>query len=857
MSARARRRRAQPPAVVNCAFGSDSDNDNGNEGQNNVDIGDENHSPSSNQNIDRNNSDLNSDGSYKQAFFTIHNKTVEVIFENNVLSWSDVVGEISQHDASRRISKNITDGNSVRLNDVYAISPIYNNWNWSINLNENIAGTTISTSNSIGLPAVPQSSNLSETSVLRGFQLHSYQTLPDNILQEILIVFQSDDASLIERWFQFLARNIAELTSPRHIFVLCNPYSGPRQTRHVYNTKIKPMLEKAQYKITYIEIGDQCSADDAFEGFEGDFDSIDSLVVMGGDGSVINVINALIRYLAKQNRTRIDFESDLPSISIPICIVPNGTTNIICHTIHGNVDHCTPIMHLIFNHKMKIDMSAVFDIDYKFVTANFSAGAGYPANVLKYFPRYNLHSPKGVIKKSFAKAASKKNLQPIEMEIRYIPAIQNNPLVTRCYRGCPSCTPDGIEKCDNQVLAFDDSHIQEINKRRKSASSNNNNNNRVSSGSRRSFSKQNEVEKNWKTLYHNYLQVAVLTNANLWSFAPQGLSKFGHIGDGLLDLVLIETVNRKEFLRYIKRNGNSKNQHELPFTNIIKVKEIEIELKLPIDNYNNEIINPDNRYDSTPSDNSSNEDISDNENKASGSQRYQPHPPSMPIPEDSRRHRRHHAQINKPTQESVQHVLQTSKSVDPSMFNSKNRQLQQQQSESEMDNSQLEPYGSTKIRRRSGIFQSLKLKKNKIPLPRPSSAQREDPSDDKQQNKNRKTTGGTLRPARSLLNLFSGGNIPSGKMDKSTTDLSRNSLSAGTGRKFSVVSRSSSIDNPQIPDLNTSFQNRKRPCMWNLDFSPYNSSLIRIKCFCRYLPVYGNGLSPDTRIKEINYSCFW
>jgi hypothetical protein len=29
-----------------------------------------------------------------------------------------------------------------------------------------------------------------------------------------------------------------------------------------------------------------------------------SLVVIGGDGSVINVINALIRYLAKENRTR-------------------------------------------------------------------------------------------------------------------------------------------------------------------------------------------------------------------------------------------------------------------------------------------------------------------------------------------------------------------------------------------------------------------------------------------------------------------------------------------------------------------------------------------------------------------------
>jgi hypothetical protein len=46
----------------------------------------------------------------------------------------------------------------------------------------------------------------------------------------------------------------------------------------------------------------------------------------------------------------------------------------------------------------------------------------------------------------------------------------------------------------------------------------------------------------------------------LWSFAPQGLSKFGHLADGLLDLILIEQTTRKDFLRCVKRNGNSKNQ---------------------------------------------------------------------------------------------------------------------------------------------------------------------------------------------------------------------------------------------------------------------------------------------------------
>ncbi len=60
---------------------------------------------------------------------------------------------------------------------------------------------------------------------------------------------------------------------------------------------------------------------------------------------------------------------------------------------------------------MKIDMSAVFDADQNFVTANFSAGAGYPATILKYFPRYSGFSSKKIIQKSFSKATSNKNLK--------------------------------------------------------------------------------------------------------------------------------------------------------------------------------------------------------------------------------------------------------------------------------------------------------------------------------------------------------------------------------------------------------------------------------------------------------------
>ena len=109
--------------------------------------------------------------------------------------------------------------------------------------------------------------------------------------------------------------------------------------------------------------------------------------------------------------------------------------------------------------------------------------------------------------------------------------------------------------------------------------------------------------------------------------------------------------------------------------------------------------------------------MSDNENKSSGLQSRQPHPPSAPITDDIRRTRRIRHRLNELAQDSPQHILQPSKSVDGPVMHWKNRQ-QQQQSESEMDSPQIDPYGSTTSLRRNSMFQTLKSKKEKITLPR-------------------------------------------------------------------------------------------------------------------------------------------
>ena len=57
-----------------------------------------------------------------------------------------------------------------------------------------------------------------------------------------------------------------------------------------------------------------------------------------------------------------------------------------------------------------------------------------------------------------------------------------------------------------------------------------------------------------------FLSVSLYATCSPCDMAPRGLSKYTHIADGSMDLITVKNTERKEFMRFIKRTGNSKNQ---------------------------------------------------------------------------------------------------------------------------------------------------------------------------------------------------------------------------------------------------------------------------------------------------------
>lgn len=66
--------------------------------------------------------------------------------------------------------------------------------------------------------------------------------------------------------------------------------------------------------------------------------------------------------------------------------------------------------------------------------------------------------------------------------------------------------------------------------------------------------------KQYQSVNGNFLSISVLAMAGLSDVSPLGHSKFTHLQDGCIDLITVENVERKEFVRYLRRFSNTKNQ---------------------------------------------------------------------------------------------------------------------------------------------------------------------------------------------------------------------------------------------------------------------------------------------------------
>ncbi|KAJ8012947.1 hypothetical protein DPEC_G00048180 [Dallia pectoralis] len=204
---------------------------------------------------------------------------------------------------------------------------------------------------------------------------------------------------------------------PKFLKVFVNPASHKKEAYEIYKDEVAPLFQLADIK-TDVTISER-------KGHvlsvlrESNLDEYDGVVVVGGDGSVAEVVHGLLL------RAQMDAGRDTDSIftpvrtPLPLGVIPAGSTDIVACSVHGIRHPATGAMHIIMGNHQNVDVCS-FSSFGRLLRFGFSAMFGFGGQTLALAER-NRWMPPGQ-RREFAVIKTLANLKPEDCELSYLPA---------------------------------------------------------------------------------------------------------------------------------------------------------------------------------------------------------------------------------------------------------------------------------------------------------------------------------------------------------------------------------------------------------------------------------------------------
>ncbi|KXJ69770.1 hypothetical protein RP20_CCG025907 [Aedes albopictus] len=394
-----------------------------------------------------------------------------------------------------------------------------------------------------------------------------------------LVLFKSEHR-IIKLWYQRLSEDLREQNRPKNLLLFLNPYGGKQKAFALFEKYAKPLFKLAQVDINLIITQRAQQIYDIMTSQTINLNNYDGVVCCGGDGTFAELFNGLVY------RTMIDLGMDinqppyLPKPSIPIGIIPAGSTDTVAYCLNGTTDIKTSIIHIILGQTHGLDISSVYrnsddkggggDINPA-QTNDDSKGSGSDtlggsapkisnraerrpqllklyASVLSYgflgdvtleSENYRWMGPKRYdysgAKKFFRNRGYSGDIT-IHMENDVIDDVRvdrNNPHDgVRCMENCQRCQ-DASTKSANPI----DCDTQEV------------------------------------TVSGKFLMVNGANISCACSRSPQGFNPYCHLGDGYLDLILVRHTSFFNNIRLLMAmSSKTKKISDLPFVEIYRTK---------------------------------------------------------------------------------------------------------------------------------------------------------------------------------------------------------------------------------------------------------------------------------------------
>ncbi|MBN3300221.1 CERKL protein, partial [Amia calva] len=329
-----------------------------------------------------------------------------------------------------------------------------------------------------------------------------------------------------EIWFKHLKDIINGFRNrPKSLKVFVNPSSHKKEAHKIYKEQVAPLFKLADIKtdLTITEskghafsILKECSLDD-----------YDGVVCVGGDGSASEVAYGLLL------RAQMDAGRDTDSIftpvraSLPLGIIPAGSTDVVACSVHGIRHPVTAAMHIIMGNSQSVDV-CTFSSQSRLLRFGFSAMFGFGGRTLALAEKYRWMPSSQ--RREFAVIKTLANLKPEDCELSFLP-LKQPPQIAK-------------EKSRDDCAKDDGSDAEE--------------------------------EDQWQLLQGLFLNISVMAIPCLCSMAPRGLAPNTRLDNGSMALIAVRNTSRADFIKHLKRYGSLKNQFNFPFVETYTVQAVKL-----------------------------------------------------------------------------------------------------------------------------------------------------------------------------------------------------------------------------------------------------------------------------------------
>lgn len=133
---------------------------------------------------------------------------------------------------------------------------------------------------------------------------------------------------------------------PKKLAVFVNPIGGKGNGKNICNRQVVPLLNLAGIHTDVVVSERAGHFKDLTKSY--DFTTVDGLVIMGGDGTISEIMNVLVR--EEQAKAGIDYNdrnTDIKPVHFPIGVIPTGSACGVVKLVHGVNDVCTSTLHII------------------------------------------------------------------------------------------------------------------------------------------------------------------------------------------------------------------------------------------------------------------------------------------------------------------------------------------------------------------------------------------------------------------------------------------------------------------------------------------------------------------------------